>query len=53
MVEPPAATPPVADGRWEVEPGETPRQAARRELLEETGLEAELLAQPAAVSVRS
>ena len=45
MVEPPAATPPVADGRWE-----TPRQAARRELLEETGLEAELLAQPAAVS---
>ena len=36
-----------------VEPGETPRQAARRELLEETGLEAELLARPAAASVRS
>jgi 8-oxo-dGTP diphosphatase len=36
-----------------VEPGETPREAARRELLEETGLEAELLARPAAVSVRS
>lgn len=36
-----------------VEPGETPRQAARRELLEETGLAAELLARPAAVSVRS
>jgi 8-oxo-dGTP diphosphatase len=36
-----------------VEPGEIPREAARRELLEETGLEAELLAQPAAVSVRS
>ena len=37
----------------QVEPGETPRAAARRELGEETGLDAELLAQPAAVSVRS
>jgi 8-oxo-dGTP diphosphatase len=36
-----------------VEPGETPHEAARRELLEETGLEAELLSRPAAVSVRS
>jgi 8-oxo-dGTP diphosphatase len=36
-----------------VEPGETPREAARRELSEETGLAAELLARPAAVSVRS
>jgi 8-oxo-dGTP diphosphatase len=36
-----------------VEPGEMPREAARRELFEETGLEAELLARPAAVSVRS
>lgn len=36
-----------------VEPGERPREAARRELLEETGLDAELLARPAAVSVRS
>ncbi|GID28156.1 NUDIX domain-containing protein [Paractinoplanes brasiliensis] len=37
----------------QVEPGETPRQAARRELFEETGVEADLLAQPAAVDVRS
>jgi 8-oxo-dGTP diphosphatase len=36
-----------------VEPGETPREAARRELREETGLDADLLARPAAVSVRS
>jgi 8-oxo-dGTP diphosphatase len=33
--------------------GETPRQAARRELLEETGLHADLLPRPAAASVRS
>ncbi|GGK71067.1 hypothetical protein Sme01_27010 [Sphaerisporangium melleum] len=37
----------------EVEPGETPRAAASRELAEETGLRAELLPAPAAVSVRS
>jgi 8-oxo-dGTP diphosphatase len=36
-----------------VEPGETPREAAARELLEETGLRAELLPVPAAVAVRS
>jgi len=36
-----------------VEVGETPRQAAVRELREETGLQAELLAEPAAVVVRS
>ncbi|GLW26500.1 hypothetical protein Mame01_65420 [Microbispora amethystogenes] len=36
-----------------VEPGETPRAAASRELAEETGLQAELLPVPAAVSVRS
>jgi 8-oxo-dGTP diphosphatase len=36
-----------------VEPGETPRDAARRELLEEAGIEAELLARPGAASVRS
>jgi 8-oxo-dGTP diphosphatase len=36
-----------------VEPGETPRAAARRELLEETGVPAELLEAPAAVVVRS
>ncbi|KUH36526.1 DNA mismatch repair protein MutT [Streptomyces kanasensis] len=35
------------------EPGETPRTAAARELLEETGLQAELLAEPAAVAVRA
>ena len=37
----------------QVEPGETPRAAARRELCEETGVDADLLARPAAVSVRS
>ncbi|WP_275409049.1 NUDIX hydrolase [Sphaerimonospora thailandensis] len=36
-----------------VEPGETPRAAASRELVEETGVWAELLPVPAAVSVRS
>jgi 8-oxo-dGTP diphosphatase len=36
-----------------VDPGETPREAARRELFEETGVEADLLATPAAVTVRS
>ncbi|GAA1022109.1 hypothetical protein Aple_064680 [Acrocarpospora pleiomorpha] len=36
-----------------IEPGETPRTAARRELFEETGVTAELLDVPAAVSVRS
>ena len=36
-----------------VEPGETPRGAAARELAEETGLSGELLPIPAAVSVRS
>ncbi|MGW5687809.1 NUDIX hydrolase [Nonomuraea sp. NPDC003754] len=36
-----------------VEPGESPRAAAVRELAEETGLRAELLPVPAAVSVRS
>ncbi len=36
-----------------VEPGETPREAAARELLEETGLHADLLPEPAAVAVRS
>ncbi|WP_330335590.1 NUDIX hydrolase (plasmid) [Streptomyces sp. NBC_00536] len=36
-----------------VEAGETPRAAAERELGEETGLRAELLEVPAAVSVRS
>ncbi|MCF3133799.1 NUDIX hydrolase [Streptomyces olivochromogenes] len=36
-----------------VEPGETPREGARRELFEETGVEAELLPQPAAATVRS
>ncbi|MFC0552576.1 NUDIX domain-containing protein [Planotetraspora thailandica] len=36
-----------------VEPGETPRAAAGRELVEETGLRAELLPIPAAVSIRS
>jgi 8-oxo-dGTP diphosphatase len=37
----------------QVEPGEAPRAAARRELGEETGVDAELLDRPAAVSVRS
>lgn len=36
-----------------VEPGEAPRAAAARELLEETGLRSELLPEPAAVTVRS
>ncbi|MER5405652.1 NUDIX domain-containing protein [Streptomyces sp. NPDC002769] len=36
-----------------VEPGETPREGARRELFEETGVEAELLREPAAATVRS
>ncbi|MEV4350150.1 NUDIX hydrolase [Actinoplanes sp. NPDC049596] len=36
-----------------VEPGETPRVAARRELREETGVDAELLDKPAAAFVRS
>ncbi|TMR95668.1 NUDIX domain-containing protein [Nonomuraea basaltis] len=36
-----------------VEPGESPREAARRELLEETGISADLLKVPAAVTVRS
>ncbi|OLT42126.1 DNA mismatch repair protein MutT [Saccharomonospora sp. CUA-673] len=36
-----------------VEPGETPRDAAARELLEETGLLGKLLSVPAAVAVRS
>lgn len=36
-----------------VEPGETPRAAAARELLEEAGVAGELLPAPAAVAVRS
>jgi 8-oxo-dGTP diphosphatase len=36
-----------------VEPGETPRAAATRELEEETGLRTRLLPEPAAVAVRS
>ncbi|MFJ4939134.1 NUDIX domain-containing protein [Streptomyces pseudovenezuelae] len=36
-----------------VEAGETPREGAIRELFEETGLRVELLAEPAAVAVRS
>lgn len=36
-----------------VEAGETPREAAGRELFEETGIRAELLLVPAAVAVRS
>ncbi|MGW2477457.1 NUDIX domain-containing protein [Streptomyces sp. NPDC001665] len=36
-----------------VEPGETPREGARRELFEETGVEAGLLPEPAAATVRS
>ena len=36
-----------------VEPFEMPREAASRELFEETGLRAELLSTPAAVAVRS
>ncbi|GIF51574.1 8-oxo-dGTP diphosphatase [Asanoa ferruginea] len=37
----------------QVEPGETPREAARRELREETGVDVELLARPAGACVRS
>jgi 8-oxo-dGTP diphosphatase len=36
-----------------VEWGETPREGARRELVEETGIRARLLPRPAAVAVRS
>lgn len=36
-----------------VEAGETPREGASRELFEETGIRVELLAAPAAVTVRS
>ncbi|MFE6766712.1 NUDIX domain-containing protein [Streptomyces sp. NPDC057689] len=36
-----------------VESGETPREGARRELFEETGVAAELLPEPAAATVRS
>lgn len=36
-----------------VEPGETPREGASRELFEETGLRPELLPEPAAAAVRS
>jgi 8-oxo-dGTP diphosphatase len=36
-----------------VEPGETPREAAARELFEETGVRAELLTVPAGANVRS
>nr|WP_239091859.1 NUDIX hydrolase [Streptomyces sp. SID14478] len=36
-----------------VDPGETPREAARRELFEETGVQAELMGTPAAATVRS
>jgi 8-oxo-dGTP diphosphatase len=36
-----------------VEPGETPRAAAARELVEEAGVAGELLPMPAAVAVRS
>lgn len=44
--------------RWvppggKVEPGETPRAAAERELIEETGVKGQLLPMPAAVAVRS
>ncbi|MGW1541913.1 NUDIX domain-containing protein [Streptomyces sp. NPDC002309] len=51
----------MVDHRWrgwvapggKVEPGETPREAAVRELFEETGVDAELLGVPAAAAVRS
>jgi 8-oxo-dGTP diphosphatase len=36
-----------------VDPGETPREAAGRELFEETGVRAQLVGTPAAVTVRS
>ncbi|MFF3209317.1 NUDIX domain-containing protein [Streptomyces sp. NPDC002886] len=36
-----------------VEPGETPREGARRELFEETGIAVDLLPEPAAATVRS
>ncbi|MBE8516668.1 NUDIX domain-containing protein [Amycolatopsis sp. H6(2020)] len=36
-----------------VEPGEAPRRAAARELVEETGVSGDLLPVPAAVTVRS
>ncbi|MFJ2259164.1 NUDIX domain-containing protein [Streptomyces sp. NPDC087844] len=36
-----------------VDPGETPREAARRELFEETGVQAEPHAMPASATVRS
>ncbi|MEU9389795.1 NUDIX hydrolase [Streptomyces sp. NPDC048324] len=42
----------VAPG-GKVDPGETPREAATRELFEETGLTVEILGAPAAVTVRS
>ncbi|HET6858770.1 MAG TPA: NUDIX domain-containing protein [Streptomyces sp.] len=51
----------LVDHRWrgwvapggKVDPGETPREAARRELFEETGVQAKLIATPAAATVRS
>ncbi len=51
----------LVDHRWrgwvapggKVDPGETPREAACRELFEETGVQAELIATPAAATVRS